>query len=66
MFSGKILSFLIIQESSYSGATFLDKGYFQNIWKKKKMVFRAVLVGGLSIQILIFRMGTHQSFSSYG
>ena len=65
MFSGKIISFLIIQESSYSRATFLDKGYFQNIWKKN-MVFRAVFVGGLSIQILIFRMGTHQRFSSYG
>ena len=39
-FRGKeISSFLMIQEISYSSATFLERQSFQNIWKKKMWFF---------------------------
>ena len=39
----KISSFLMVQETSYSRAIYLERLFFQNIWKKN-MVFRAVQV----------------------
>ena len=39
----EISSFLMIQETSYSRAIYLERLFFQNIWKKD-MVFRAVQI----------------------
>ena len=39
----EILSFPIIQESSYSSVIYLERPSFQDVRKKENMIFRAVL-----------------------